>query len=740
MTRNTIRTGVGIAVVFGVVGVATTVSFATLVFGEDVPEFLNAGIAHFLLGGGVAGIVLAVASSLRGQFGGVQDVSAAIAGAIAISVASSLDGSSSEVIFANALIALIAATFLTGLFFVVMGRLRLGNFVRFVPFPVMAGFLAATGWLLFKGGLEVASGGGHLEILHLGYFIDHAHIDQLGIAILVGFAIFIVGKLFEGRLWVLPGILAGATALFFLIVAFSGAGLDELRGEHWFVGPLPDTAFWEALTVPDLGIIEWDALAGSIGSILTFVVVSSLALLVTVSGLELAMERDIDVNKEMERSGLANMLAGLTGAPTSWVDAPSTAVAHSRGALHPVFGVIHGGVMLVAFLAGPVVIGLFPRFIAGGLLVFLGLELIGEWIVDTRKEMPRVDYAIVLAIVAAVELLGFLPGVGVGLVSSIVLFVVRYSSLQSIRNQLDGGAVQSGRDRPIPDERLLDHFDHRTLTVQLQGFIFFGSAYAVYASVKETFEAADDPPGYLVLDMRLVQGIDSSATTTLIKTVKLLRDYEGSLIVVPGSPSVRRSLEQAGLNPDHFDHLHLFDKFNEAIEWCEEQVLASAREQLQGRGSGTADADFLEAVFGDVMAGLEVQEEFEELVAALRPRMEVIKAETGVVLFDEQDENRRLFFIVSGRVALERVDMRGEPMRVRALGRWNMVGEIGAFLGYREPSTARVEQAGEILALSADDIAALVTEAPELAQRLQRLTIQMMGSELAKTTQNLAQP
>ncbi len=108
MTRNTILTGVGIAVVFGVVGVATTVSFATLVFGEDVPEFLNAGIAHFLLGGGVAGIVLAVGSSLRGQFGGVQDVSAAIAGAIAISVASSLHGSSGEVIFANALIALIA--------------------------------------------------------------------------------------------------------------------------------------------------------------------------------------------------------------------------------------------------------------------------------------------------------------------------------------------------------------------------------------------------------------------------------------------------------------------------------------------------------------------------------------------------------------------------------------------------------------------------------------------------------
>lgn len=737
MDRSKIRTGVVIAVVFGAVGVATTVSFATLVFGENTPEHLNAGIAHFLLGGGVASVLLATISSLRGQFGGIQDVSAAIAGAIAASVAASLVGSSSEAVFANALVALSAATVLTGFFFIIMGRFRLGNFVRFVPFPVMAGFLAATGWLLFKGGLEVAGGGGHVEILQVGDFVDHARMNQVGLAIVFGITLYALSRMLKGQLWVLPGMLVTGITLFFVVVALVEPSLDQIRADHWLIGPLPDVPLWEALMIPDLGLVEWDALFGTVGSILTFVVVSALALLVTESALELAIERDIDVNDEMERSGVANVLAGITGAPASWAIIPSTAVAHSRGVLHPIFGGLHGALMLVAFVAGPGLISLFPRFVAGGLLVFIGFELIGEWVVDPRREMPVSDFAIVLAIVASVELLGFLPGVGVGLVASIVIFVVRYSSLQPIRDRLDGGAVHSPRDRPITDERLLEYHTDKLLILQLQGFIFFGSAYTVYRTVKEVVEDTERSPSHLLVDMRLVQGIDSSATSTFARMVKLLQDHDAKLVVVPGSDGVRSSLSKAGLDPARHDHLHVFERFDDAVEWCEERVLEQARAQLQSRGRGGADEAFLEAVFGDVMAGLEVQEEFESLVELLRDRMVIVDSPSGSTLFSQYDENQRLFFIVSGLVSLERVDIHGTPMRVRTVGPWNLLGEMGALLGYREPFTARIERSGEILALSPEALTSLVSDDPELDRRLQRLTIQMLGSELAKTTRGL---
>jgi SulP family sulfate permease len=467
--------------------------------------------------------------------------------------------------------------------------------------------------------------------------------------------------------------------------------------------------------------------------------VSAIALMVTQSGLELAIERDMDVNDELERSGVANVLISVLATPASWVHIPPTAQAYERKTMHWAFGALAGGLVLLAFIAGPGLVSLFPRIIAGGILVLLGIELLKEWLWDTRREMPAIDYVIVLAIVAVVEVFGFIVGFGVGVVASIIIFVVRYSSQQPVRERLDGGSVHSGRDRPIPDERLLDYHDEKTVILQLQGFIFFGTSYTLYRQVKELMENVERRPSFLVLDMRLVQGMDSSAASTFVKTAKLFSDGNAGLVIVPGSEATARSLEQAELSAEHFEHLRVFEQFDAAIEWCEEQVLADARKQLQARGKGGGDQEFLDAVFGDMMAALDVQEEFEEVVGLLGERLTTVGTAAGDVLFEQHDENTRLFFIVNGRVVIEKLDFHGEHVRLRSLGSWNVVGELGAFLGYREPFRARVERPGEILALAKEHLDALATDEPELSHRLQALTIQLMGSKLAKTTQAVAQ-
>lgn len=738
MSPDATRTGLAISLVFGAVGIATTVSFATLVFAENTEHYLNAGIAHFLLGGAIAGIILAFASSIRGQFGGIQDVSAALAGAVATSVAVSMEGSSDEAVFTNVVLALVAAALLTAISFVILGRFRLGNFVRFVPFPVVAGFLAATGWLLFKGGIEVAGGGGHLELLDLGHFLDHAHMDQVAWAVAFGVTLYAMTRILKGQLWVLPVMLLAGVSVFYGVVALGPPSLDQLRADHWLIGPLPDTPFWETLTIPNSSLFDLEAVGASLGSILTYGVVAVLALLVTASGLELEMKRDINVNGELHRSGLANIIAGLTGAPTSWVVPPSTALAAEHGALRPVFGVVHAALLVVVFMAGPALVSLFPRFVAGGLLVYLGVELLGEWIWDTHKEMPLVDLLVVLVIVGTVELAGLLWGVAVGLVASVIIFLVRYSSVKPIRDVVDGGSVHSGRDRPIPDERLLSYYDDEILILSLQGFIFFGSAHTVYSTVKGYYEGRGHPPKFLVLDMRLVQGVDSSAASAFVKMARLSGDHDSSLVIASGSHSVTGSLLQAGLDPSRYEHLRVFDRFDDALEWCEDGVLEGARLQLQKRGGGSADDEFLDAVFSDVMNALEIQEEFEDLVQILMPRMQALESQVGDTLVEQQEVNHRLYFILGGLVSLEKADLHADTSRVGTLGRWNLIGELGALLDYREPFTARIEKAGEVLVLPADEIGAIFRDTPDIARRLQRLSLLMLASKLEKTSQTLA--
>jgi CRP-like cAMP-binding protein len=72
------------------------------------------------------------------------------------------------------------------------------------------------------------------------------------------------------------------------------------------------------------------------------------------------------------------------------------------------------------------------------------------------------------------------------------------------------------------------------------------------------------------------------------------------------------------------------------------------------------------------------------------------------------------------------------------LGRWNLVGELGSLLDYREPFTARIEREGEVLALPPDAIAAVLSDSPDVAHRLQRLALLTLASKLEKVSQTLA--
>ena len=88
-------------------------------------------------------------------------------------------------------------------------------------------------------------------------------------------------------------------------------------------------------------------------------------------------------------------------------------------------------------------------------------------------------------------------------------------------------------------------------------------------------------------------------------------------------------------------------------------------------------------------------------------------------------------------MSLEKLELHTDASRVGTLGRWNMIGELGALLDYREPFTARVEKAGEILVLPADQIAAVFRDTPEIARRLQRLSLLMLASKLEKTSHRI---
>ena len=721
--------------IFGVLNTSFVVSYVSLIFSPSCPEYFATAIALFLLGGCIVSICLASFSSYAGTISMIQDVPVAIAALIAASLATILSNDDPQLLFANIFAAIALSTLLTGISLVLLGYFKLGNLVRFIPYPVMGGFLAATGWLLFKGGMQVSTGV-TFDILHIDSFFTQSNLAQLLCGVVFGVGLLLLNRSFPTSKFVMPGTILGSILLFLLISKMMGYSTTELQNSGWLLGSLPDQALWKSTEFPKFSLINWGAVLTHAAGISTIIVLSVISLLLNSTGIELIAGRDLDMNRDLKATGFTNIVISFLGAPASYIFISQTALATRIGAKDRSVGILHGLFLLGVFFIGGSFLAFFPKFIAGGLPLYLGLSMLWEWLVDLRKSMPKVDYAIVFAIVLIVEFVGFLQGIGIGIVISVAIFVFRYSSINIIKNVFDGAKLRSNKDRPITDQRLLDYNKECSLILQLHGFIFFGTANSLYEQVKLMVAKEGKNIQYVVMDMSLVQGVDSSAVKSFEKLMQHLEKNNVSFALVNLPSSARQLFEANGLDKDSRSGLHFFKSMNETLEWCEDNLLTSEKENMQklqedGDYSGN---EFLQAVYGDMMAALDVQILFETVLERASRYTDKISVNENEVLYKQGDDNSDLYFISRGQVALLESEGEGHQRRVRTLGPWSITGELGAFLGYHSSHDAVVTKKGVIYKLPASALKELENDDKALTADLHKLIIQVLGGQLSKTS------
>src|SRR5215213_6798932 len=142
--------------VAGLLNVAVLVSLAALIFSGRLAGFVANGIGLLLVGTCLMNIVLALLSSRPAMVGTVQDAPAVVVALIAANIAANLPtGSAGATTYATVVAAIALTTLICGATFLLLGQFRLGSLVRYLPYPVVGGFLAGTGWLLLLGGLSI---------------------------------------------------------------------------------------------------------------------------------------------------------------------------------------------------------------------------------------------------------------------------------------------------------------------------------------------------------------------------------------------------------------------------------------------------------------------------------------------------------------------------------------------------------------------------------------------------------
>ncbi len=418
----------------GLLVIVVELSLASLIFSGQLSAFASTAAGLTLFGTFVMCVVLALGSSYSNSVCLPEDAPAAIMASVSASVAATLctPDADPRIAFATLGAALTLSTMSTAALFALLGRYRLGNMVRYMPFPVVGGFLAGVGWMLVDGGFSIMNGM-PLSFATLPALASLEQIMRWAPGLLLALALLWSMERWRNA-FTLPIALVAALGCFALYLGISQTSLAEAEQGGLLLGGMPEgSMLWPVFTLADVSLIRWDALYSVLPQLLTIPLVSVISFFLIASGLEAAARVDIDLKQDLYANAFANVLGGLGGAHAGYTALSFSIFGPATGSNSRLVGLTAGLLAAVATFFGASVLGYFPKFILGGMVLYIGLATLKGWVLEARTRVTPVEYCVLLAILGAIVWLGFLNGVGLGLTLATIVFVIKYSRIPVVR-------------------------------------------------------------------------------------------------------------------------------------------------------------------------------------------------------------------------------------------------------------------------------------------------------------------
>ncbi len=152
--------------------------------------------------------------------------------------------------------------------------------------------------------------------------------------------------------------------------------------------------------------------------------VTAITMLLNTTGIELVTRREADLGRELKTLGVANLVASALGGYVSCVSLSRTTLTYSTGGRSRACGLVVAVVSGLMLLVDPAFLAYVPKFVLGGLLLYLGASLMYEWLIDAVRRISLPEYASLLAIAILIVQVGFIAGVLIGVIIGCATFAV----------------------------------------------------------------------------------------------------------------------------------------------------------------------------------------------------------------------------------------------------------------------------------------------------------------------------
>ena len=699
------------------IAVAYGLTFTNLIFSGHAKPWIGYGLESTFITMAILAGVMALRSSLPFVIAGPDGATSAVTAVLVAAFLARLDEiGEPDDLLAPVMILLALSTALTGLVSWLIGIFRLSNAIRFIPYPVIGGFLAATGFLMLNGAIKIVIDR-YIENWLLSYPLDTNVIPKLGASLIIFIAILLGQRLWKSP-YAMPTIIMLSVLIGNAALYISGMSLEHAQAAGWFVHPPRDVNLVTTWDWIDLVNFPWKLLPSISGDIIAMIFVTTVSSLLNTNGIELLAKKDADLKQELESIGLANILSALCGGYIGCASINRTNLNYCTGARGRLSGLVVAAISLSIIFFGTSFTSYIPKFVLGGLLLNLGAGLVNKWVVESKKMLAGLEYVVLLTVMIVILKWGFIAGVIIGILIGCATFAYGASRANAIKFCFDGSEYSSSLDRSSEEIAILAKHKRDIQGFILQSYLFFGSANFLYESIKKLI-SSNQECRFLIFDFKLVHGLDSSAIHSFRQIKRIADELSLTLVFVNLSKSQIEDFKQIITDKDL-----IIDNLDKALEICENDVV---KHYLSSNMASSQISGWLECALGD--------KELADRLCSLCERREYKKNDLIALQGALADS---MHFILSGRLAVIIKLDDGSSTRVRSLGHHTTVGEMGLLTGESRSATIKAEEDSIVYQLSKKEFDKMKVDDPLLCEALLTYIITVLSQRLRLASNTIA--
>jgi sulfate permease, SulP family len=670
------------------VALPSSIAFGVLVFSAISPEMAGQGALVGMIGAAALGLIAPYAGGTPALITAPCAPAAAILSGLAIALVSA--GVEPERI--PGLLALTAL--LSAFLQVLYGLLKGGQLIKYIPYPVVSGYLSGVGLIIALGQLPKLLGlPKETGLLH---GLRSPDLWQWP-GIIVGIITITVMLLAQRVTRKVPAAILGLMAGIFcyLVLGLFIPSLLTIEANPLVIGPIRSSVSFLQTISDRFGSmleIQMDDLRLVIYSAMALSVLLSIDTLKTCVVLGALTRSRHNSNRELFGQGVANLASfAVGGMPGAGTMGP-TLVNVTSGGRRRHSGFIEGIFVILAILVFASLIAWVPIGALAGILLVIAFRMFDWQAFGLLKHAEtRLDFVVIAAVVIVAETVGLISASATGIGLAILLFIRDQIRGSVLRRRATLKEISSKTHRLESERAILQEHGDDAAVYELQGNLFFGTTDNLFVEIEPDLRIRK----WLLLDMRRVQSMDYTAAHLFAQIHDRLRERGGGLLFsgmpssLPSRQDLYRYMLRVGLVSEEGGGIRIFEIRDDALEWMETHILEAA-----GWVKGTEE----EALD---LKQIELFREFDgkvldELCQCVHER--TLRA--GEMVFRRGDEGDEIFLVRRGIVRILLPLKGGKRHHLATFGRGDFFGEMAFLDRGRRSADAEARTDCELYVLS----------------------------------------